>query len=115
MTSRRRSGSSLRSRMMRKIRSVDRTKSKIVACLKRGREKSVKSGKSAKGVCRGSESCESKREQLMKGEKSTRGRAAESFEDLHVYQRARELAGKIYEVTKATQLAADHNLVDQMR
>jgi four helix bundle protein len=51
----------------------------------------------------------------MKGEKGEKGRAAESFEDLHVYQRARELANEIYVITKAAPLSEDHSLVDQVR
>jgi four helix bundle protein len=50
-----------------------------------------------------------------KGEKSVKGSAAESFEELHVYQRARELANEVFEITRAAPLAADHSLVDQMR
>lgn len=48
----------------------------------------------------------------MKGEKGT---AAESFEDLHVYQRARELTNAIYSLTRQGVFARDHGLVDQIR
>ncbi len=43
------------------------------------------------------------------------GRAAESFEDLHIYQRARELANAIYTITKGNDFARDFGLVDQIR
>lgn len=51
----------------------------------------------------------------MKGDKSVKGRAAESFEDLHVYQRARELTNSIYQLTRVGSFAADQGLVDQIR
>jgi four helix bundle protein len=44
-----------------------------------------------------------------------KGKAAESFEDLHIYQRARELAGEIYAATKTGEFARDWGLVDQIR
>jgi four helix bundle protein len=43
------------------------------------------------------------------------GKAAESFEDLHIYQRARELANAIYTITKGNDFARDFGLVDQIR
>jgi len=43
------------------------------------------------------------------------GKAAESFEDLHIYQRARELANDIYTITKGNDFARDFGLVDQIR
>ena len=43
------------------------------------------------------------------------GKAAESFEDLHIYQRARELAKGIYIITKSNDFARDFGLVDQIR
>lgn len=43
------------------------------------------------------------------------GKAAESFEDLHIYQRARELANAIYSITKGNNFARDFGLVDQIR
>jgi four helix bundle protein len=49
------------------------------------------------------------------GVKSAKGAAAESFEDLHVYQRARELTNAIYEVTREGSFAHDRSLVDQIR
>jgi four helix bundle protein len=50
-----------------------------------------------------------------KGEKNVKGRAAESFEELHVYQRARELTNGIYQLTRAANFAKDCGLVDQIR
>jgi len=43
------------------------------------------------------------------------GKAAETFEDLHIYQRARELAKAIYAITKDNDFARDFGLVDQIR
>ena len=43
------------------------------------------------------------------------GKAAESFEDLHIYQRARELANAIYTMTKESSFGRDFGLVDQIR
>jgi four helix bundle protein len=43
------------------------------------------------------------------------GKAAESFENLHTYQRARELANAIYAITKGSDFARDFGLVDQIR
>ena len=57
-------------------------------------------------------------EKSAKGEKSgkswKRG-AAESFEELHVYQRARELTNGIYRATREGPFARDYGLVDQIR
>src|SRR6478752_7752634 len=47
--------------------------------------------------------------------KSEKERAAESFEELHVYQRARELTNAIYQLTRTTDFAADRSLIDQIR
>ena len=44
-----------------------------------------------------------------------KGKAAQSFEDLHIYQRARELAKAIYTVTKNSKFKSDFGLVDQIR
>jgi four helix bundle protein len=44
-----------------------------------------------------------------------KGKAAESFEELHIYQRARELTNTIYELTRGTAFAHDLGLVDQIR
>jgi four helix bundle protein len=44
-----------------------------------------------------------------------KGKAAESFEDLHIYQRARELANFIYEATKGNEFKRDFGLIDQIR
>jgi len=57
-------------------------------------QKSVKGGKSEKGV---------------------KGTAAQTFEELHVYQRARELTNAIYKVTRGRAFAEDRSLVDQIR
>jgi four helix bundle protein len=43
------------------------------------------------------------------------GKAAETFEELHTYQRARELANGIYAITKGNDFARDFGLVDQIR
>ena len=50
-----------------------------------------------------------------KGAKSIKDRAAEKFEDLHVYQRARELTNAVYTATRAGEFARDRGLVDQIR
>ena len=44
-----------------------------------------------------------------------RGKAAERFEELHIYQRARELTNAVYELTWAPGFAPDRGLVDQIR
>ena len=44
-----------------------------------------------------------------------KGKAAESFEELHVYQRARELTNSVYEVSRKGEFARDFGLVDQIR
>lgn len=44
-----------------------------------------------------------------------KGKAAETFEDLHIYQRARELANAVYAVTKACEFGRDFGLADQIR
>jgi four helix bundle protein len=51
----------------------------------------------------------------MNGAKSVKQRAAQSFEELHVYQRARELTNAIYQLTGESAFAADHGLADQLR
>jgi four helix bundle protein len=43
------------------------------------------------------------------------GKAAEAFEDLHVYQRARELTNEIYRLTRQGAFSRDHGLADQIR
>ena len=43
------------------------------------------------------------------------GKAAETFEELHTYQRARELANAIYTITRGSDFARDFGLVDQIR
>lgn len=40
---------------------------------------------------------------------------AEGFEDLVVWQKARELTKKIYELTKGKEFSKDFSLVDQLR
>jgi len=52
---------------------------------------------------------------VWKGEKGAKGGAAQSFEDLHVYQRARELTSAIYRLTRTAEFAGDRGLVDQIR
>lgn len=44
-----------------------------------------------------------------------KGNAAESFEELHIYQRARELTNSIYALTRSEIFARDRGLVDQIR
>ena len=39
----------------------------------------------------------------------------QGFEDLHVYQRAREVTNRIYELTRNNSFARDFRLVDQIR
>ena len=51
----------------------------------------------------------------MKGLKGEKGGVAEAFEDLHVYQRARELTNAIYRLTREGTFARDFGLVDQVR
>jgi four helix bundle protein len=51
----------------------------------------------------------------MKGENETKGNAAKSFEDLHIYQRARELTNAIYSLTRSGTFARDRSLSDQIR
>lgn len=51
----------------------------------------------------------------MKGGKGEKGKAAQYFEDLHIYQRARELVNAIYTVTRDSDFRRDSSLVDQIR
>jgi four helix bundle protein len=51
----------------------------------------------------------------MKGENVGRGKVAQTFEDLHIYQRARELTNAVYAITRAGAFAADRGLSDQIR
>lgn len=44
-----------------------------------------------------------------------KGKAAESFEELHIYQRARELTNAVYGLTRESAFDRDFGLVDQMR
>jgi four helix bundle protein len=44
-----------------------------------------------------------------------KGKAAESFEELHVYQRARELTNSVYSLTRGPLFSRDAGLVDQVR
>lgn len=44
-----------------------------------------------------------------------KGNAAETFEELHIYQRARELANAVYELTRGAAFSRDPGLVDQIR
>ena len=43
------------------------------------------------------------------------GNVAESFEDLHIYQRSRELVNAIYKATREDGFKRDFGLVDQVR
>jgi four helix bundle protein len=51
----------------------------------------------------------------MKDEVIGKGNAARSFEELHVYQRARELTNGVYSLTRTGAFAKDYGLVDQIR
>jgi four helix bundle protein len=44
-----------------------------------------------------------------------KGKAAETFEELHIYQRARDLTNAVYILTRKGSFAGDHGLVDQIR
>lgn len=46
---------------------------------------------------------------------SDQGNAARYFEDLNVYQRARELTAEIYSLTRQGAFAQDYGMVDQIR
>jgi four helix bundle protein len=50
-------------------------------------------------------------------EKNSEGQKSkvENFEDLNVYQQARELTNKIYEITRKSLFCKDYGLVDQIR
>ena len=50
-----------------------------------------------------------------KGAKGVKGRAAHAFEDLHIYQRARELTNAVYSQTRSGAFARDYGLADQVR
>lgn len=43
------------------------------------------------------------------------GKVAASFEELYIYQRARELANAIYSITRSGEFSRDLGLVDQIR
>ena len=43
------------------------------------------------------------------------GKAAESFEELHIYQRGRELVNAVYAATRDGEFGRDRGLVDQIR
>jgi four helix bundle protein len=51
----------------------------------------------------------------VKGENETKRAAARSFEDLHLYQRARELTNSVYSLTRSGAFAGDYGLSDQIR
>jgi four helix bundle protein len=44
-----------------------------------------------------------------------KGNAAESFEELHIYERARELTNAVYSLTREGSFVRDLGLVDQIR
>lgn len=76
-----------------------------------GRRGRTKGGKSGKGT-----------NEMEKGEKGEKGtqeagkrNVAQSFEDLHVYQRARELANDVYAQTRKEGWRGDHDLREQIR
>jgi four helix bundle protein len=56
-----------------------------------------------------------KGEKSLKGGKSEKSKAAQYFEDLHIYQRVRELVNAIYTVTRDSDFRLDLGLVDQIR
>ncbi len=43
------------------------------------------------------------------------GNAARTFEELHIYQRARELTNRVYALTRDEAFARDRSLIDQLR
>ena len=51
----------------------------------------------------------------MKTESEAMGVAANQFEDLHVYQRARELTNAVYKLTRSQGFVKDLSLADQIR
>lgn len=73
--------------------------------------KGVKGLKGAKGVKGGGV----KSEKGAKGVKGMAGGAATSFEDLHVYQRARELTNAVYALTRQGPFSRDFGIVQQIR
>ena len=44
-----------------------------------------------------------------------KGNAAQTFEELHIYQRAREVANEIYRLTQTPAFSRDFGLIDQIR
>jgi four helix bundle protein len=44
-----------------------------------------------------------------------KGKAVETFEELHIYQRARELVNAVYAITREGGFSKDFGLVDQIR
>ena len=51
----------------------------------------------------------------MEGDGGEKGRAATSFEDLHIFQRARELTNTVYSLTRRASFSRDRGLMDQIR
>lgn len=51
----------------------------------------------------------------MKSKIENKGAAAQTFEDLHIYQRARELTNAVYALTRSGAFARDLGLCDQIR
>ena len=43
------------------------------------------------------------------------GQAAERFEELHIYQRSRELTNAVYAITRGGDFVRDRGLSDQIR
>jgi len=51
----------------------------------------------------------------MNGDQGAKGSSLESFEDLNVYKRARELTHRVYELTRQETFSKDYGLVNQIR
>jgi four helix bundle protein len=56
-----------------------------------------------------------KGEKGVKGGNGMKGKAARTFEELHIYQRARELTNEVYKITRSQEFSRDSGLVDQVR
>lgn len=51
----------------------------------------------------------------FRGSKNMKDTVAKSFEELHIYQRARELTNAVYALTREGDFSRDRGLVDQIR
>jgi four helix bundle protein len=59
---------------------------------------------------------ESSKGRIVEDRRTAAGRSkVQSFEDLRIFQQARELAKRVYSLTKTGAIAKDFRLVDQMR